>query len=205
MSAAVVSTIGAMARWEPNAQGRLEQAAMELYAERGFDDTTVAEIATRAGLTERTFFRHYADKREVLFGGGEMLAELLRMTLADAAAPAGPLAAVASALEAVGARIQEFRGRDYSRRRQGVIAANPQLQERELSKLASWADVLAEGLRARGVDEPFASLAGQAGVAAFRVGWARWLDGGDDDLPSAIRASFDELKALSAADVAVAG
>ena len=71
-----------MARWEPNAHGRLEQAAMELYAERGFDQTTVAEIAARAGLTERTFFRHYADKREVLFGGSETLSERLVASVA---------------------------------------------------------------------------------------------------------------------------
>src|SRR6266436_4734825 len=86
MSAAVVSTIRVVGRWEPNSRGRLEQAAMELYGKRGFDQTTVAEIAARAGLTERTFFRHYADKREVLFGGSEMLAERL-VTAVDDRAP----------------------------------------------------------------------------------------------------------------------
>src|SRR6266436_7640851 len=99
MSAAVVSTIRTMARWEPNARGRLEQAAMELYSERGFDQTTVAEIAARAGLTERTFFRHYTDKREVLFGGSEMLAERLVAAVAGAADSAMPLDAIADALE----------------------------------------------------------------------------------------------------------
>src|SRR6266849_3059016 len=93
MSAAVVSTMPAMGRWEPNARGRLEQAALELYGERGFDQTTVAEIAARAGLTERTFFRHYADKREVLFGGSELLAELLVAAVAGAPDPAATLAA----------------------------------------------------------------------------------------------------------------
>src|ERR1700686_2445249 len=113
MPAAVVSTIRVMARWEPNARGRLEQAAMELYGARGFDQTTVAEIAARAGLTERTFFRHYADKREVLFGGSEALADLLVAAVAGAPAPATALDAAAIALEQVGVLIQESRGRDF--------------------------------------------------------------------------------------------
>jgi hypothetical protein len=70
MSVAVINWDRDMTRWEPNARGRLEQAALALYGERGFENTTVAEIAARAGLTERTFFRHFADKREVLFAGG---------------------------------------------------------------------------------------------------------------------------------------
>src|SRR4051794_24027570 len=128
-----------MSRWEPNARGRLEQAAMELYGERGFDETTVAEIAARAGLTERTFFRHFADKREVLFGGGDELRELLVSTVAGAADSAAPIEAVAAALGAVGALLQERRGREFAGRRQSIIAANTELQERELIKLASWA------------------------------------------------------------------
>src|SRR5579864_6728292 len=135
-----------MARWEPNARGRLEQAAMELYGERGFDQTTVAEIAARAGLTERTFFRHYADKREVLFGGGEMLAERLVAAVAGAPDLARPLDATAAALEEVGGLIQAARGRDVARARRSIIAANAELQERELIKLASWADTLAGAL-----------------------------------------------------------
>ena len=93
-----------MGRWEPNARGRLEQAALELYGERGFEQTTVAEIAKRAGLTERTFFRHFADKREVLFWGAGALQELLVSTVADAPDSAAPIDAVAAALEAAGAR-----------------------------------------------------------------------------------------------------
>src|SRR3981081_1221455 len=98
MSAAVVSTIRTVGRWEPNARGRLEQAAMELYGERGFDQATVAEIAARAGLTERTFFRHYADKREVLFGGRELLAEFLVSAVVGAPGSAAPIDAIAAAL-----------------------------------------------------------------------------------------------------------
>ena len=199
MSAAVVSTIGVMGRWEPNARGRLEQAAMELYGERGYDETTVAEIAARAGLTERTFFRHYADKREVLFAGSEMLAELLVAAVARAPDPAAPLDVIAAALEEVGALIQESRGREYARGRRSIIAANAELQERELIKLASWADTLAGALRERGIDDRAATLAAETGVAVFRVAFDRWVgDGNDRGLPALIRESLGELKALTA-------
>ena len=107
-----------MGRWEPNARGRLEQAALDLYSERGFEQTTVTEIATRAGLTERTFFRHFTDKREVLFAGAGLLQELLVSTLADTADSVVPIDAVAGALEVAGARLQERR--EYARKRQGV-------------------------------------------------------------------------------------
>ncbi len=202
MSAAAVSTIGPMGRWKPNARGRLEQAAMELYGERGFDQTTVAEIAARAGLTERTFFRHYADKREVLFGGSDALAELLVAAVAGAPGTVTPLDAVAAALERVGSLIEE-RGRDFARARRRIIAANAELQERELSKLAMWADTLAGALRERGVGEPAATLAAEAGAAVFRVAFHRWVGGDDDrDLPGSIHESMGELRALATADPA---
>jgi AcrR family transcriptional regulator len=188
-----------MGRWEPNARGRLEQAAMELYGERGFDQTTVAEIAARAGLTERTFFRHYADKREVLFGGSEMLAERLVAAVAGAIDLATPLDAIAAALEEVGALIQESRGRDFARTRRSIIAANAELQERELIKLASWADTLAGALRDRGVDDRVATLAAHTGIVVFHVAFDRWVgDDNDRDLPGLIRESLGELKALTA-------
>src|SRR5471032_146210 len=116
-----------MTRWEPNGRGRLELAALALYGERGFDETTVAEIAARAGLTERTFFRHYADKREVLFAGSELLAELLVVAVAEAPDSASPLDTIAASLEQVGVVIQESRGREFARARHGIIAANAQL------------------------------------------------------------------------------
>src|SRR6266581_9385232 len=129
MSATVIRYDLGMSRWEPNPRGRLEQAALELYIERGFEQTTVAEIAKRAGLTERTFFRHFADKREVLFAGTGTLQELLVSAVAGAPDSAAPMDAVAAALQAAGAVLQERRG--YSRLRQAVIAANAGLQERE--------------------------------------------------------------------------
>jgi AcrR family transcriptional regulator len=186
-----------MGRWEPNARGRLEQAALELYGERGFEQTTVAEIAKRAGLTERTFFRHFADKREVLFAGGVMLQDLLVRAVVDATDSATPIDAVAVALEAAGAVLQERR--EHARRRQAVINANAELRERELIKLASLASALAGALRRRGVTDLTASLIAEAGIAVFKVAFERWInETGQKDLPRLIRESLDELKAATA-------
>ena len=198
MSGSVITTtINAMARWKPDSRGRLEQAALALYDERGFDNTTVAEIAARAGLTERTFFRYFADKREVLFGGAGALQELLVDAVAHAPVEAAPLAAVGAALEAAGAILQERR--EFSRQRQAVIASNVELHERELIKLAALAAALAEALGARGVTDPAASLTAEAGIAVFRVAFECWADAPLSlDLPQLIRDSLNELRAVIA-------
>jgi AcrR family transcriptional regulator len=186
-----------MSRWEPNARGRLEQAALALYRERGFEQTTVAEIAARAGLTERTFFRYFADKREVLFAGSGELQDLLVSTLAGALDSAAPIDAVAAALEAAGAVLQERR--NHARQRQAVIAANAELQERELIKLASLSAALADTLRRRGVRDPAASLTAEAGIAVFKIAFERWINETKRrDLSQLIRESLDELKAVTA-------
>jgi AcrR family transcriptional regulator len=197
MSATAIKYDRGMGRWEPNARGRLERAALELYIERGFEQTTVAEIAIRAGLTERTFFRHFADKREVLFGGAGSLQDLLVDTLASAPDSAAPIDAVAAALEAAGAAIQE--GGERARQRQAVIAANAELRERDLIKLASLSAALAGTLRRRGVRDPAASLTAEAGIAVFRIAFERWIgETSQRDLPQLIRESLDELKAVTA-------
>ncbi|MEV0297388.1 TetR family transcriptional regulator [Nocardia sp. NPDC050710] len=184
-----------MSRWEPNARGRLEQAALDLYLEHGFEQTTVAEIARRAGLTERTFFRHFADKREVLFSNS--LQELLVSTIAGASDSAAPIAAVTTALEAAGALLQQRR--ELSQRRQAVIAANAGLQERELIKLASLASAMAEALRDRGVRDPAASLTAEVGIAVFKIAFERWINDPDQpDLAQLVRKSLDELKVVTA-------
>jgi AcrR family transcriptional regulator len=184
-------------RWKPDARGRLEKAALELYVERGFERTTVAEIAERAEVTERTFFRHFADKREVLFSGSEALRDLLIERVADAPKAATPIRAVGAALEAAGAVIQE-RG-EWSQRRQAVIAANAELRERELIKLASLATALAEALRQRGVKEPAASLTAEVGISAFKVAFERWVrQPTRRNLPRCIRESIDQLRAVTA-------
>jgi AcrR family transcriptional regulator len=183
-------------RWEPNAQGRLQQAALELFAEHGFDRTTVEDIATRAGVTKRTFFRHFADKREVLFGGGDEFQQRFVRGLAGAPVSATPLEAVAAALDEAGRAFTV--PREFAARRQLVIAANAELQERELVKLASVAAALAGGLRDRGVAEPMASITAEAGVVVFRNAFDRWVTAEDErDLPAFIQESFAALEAVT--------
>jgi len=186
-----------MARWEPDSRGRLEEAALALYGERGFENTTVADIAARAGLTERTFFRYFADKREVLFSGAGALQELLVSAVVGAPDSAAPIDAVAAALAAAGALLQERR--QFAGQRQAVIAANAELRERELIKLASLASALADALRRRGTKDPAAALTAEAGVAVFKVAFERWVNQTNQgDLPQLIRESLDELKAVTA-------
>jgi len=188
-----------MGRWEPNARGRLEKAAMELYGERGFDQTTVAQIAERAGLTERTFFRHFADKREVLFGGSGRLQDLLVQTVADAPASATPIDAMAAGLEAIGTVLQESRGRTFARQRQSIVTASAELQERELNKMSSLAGALADTLRKRGVDEPAARLLAEIGIAVFRISFERWVsEPRERDLRDLMRESLGEVRSLTA-------
>jgi AcrR family transcriptional regulator len=186
-----------MVRWQPNARGRLEQAALELYAERGFDQTTVAEIAQRAGLTERTFFRHYADKREVLFWGQAALVDLVVNAVVEASVSASPIDAIGAGLLAAGPLFEDRRER--ARQRQAVIAANPSLQERELMKLASLAAALTDALRRRGVADTTARLTAEAGVAVFKVAFERWIgEANDTDLTRVVADSLEELKSLAA-------
>jgi len=192
-----------MVRWEPNPRGRLEQAALELYHQRGFESTTVAEIAERAGLTERTFFRHFADKREVLFSGAGALQELLVNNVAEAPAASPPIEAIAAALVEVATAVFEPR-REFARQRQAIIAANAELQERELIKLASLASAVAGALRGRGVSDPAASLAAEAGIAAFKIAFERWTsETSQRTLSQLIQESVDELKLVTAGRTAV--
>jgi AcrR family transcriptional regulator len=187
-----------MGRWQPDSRGRLQEAALALYAERGFDQTTAAEIAVRAGVTERTFFRHFADKREVLFGGSALLQEQIVAGVAGAPAADGPLGAVSRGLDAAADMLGEFR-RDLSRQRQAVIAANPELRERERAKLADYAAAVAVALRQRGVGEPQATLAAEAGMTVLRVAIERWANGDDpQDLAAIMRDSVAELRAVAA-------
>jgi AcrR family transcriptional regulator len=186
-----------MGRWEPNAGGRLREAAMELYVERGYEQTTVADIAERAGLTARTFFRYFTDKREVLFNGSVELEH--RMVAALAAAPPAtpPLDAVAAALAAAADMLGA--NHDFARRRYAVIAANAELRERELIKMATLSSALADGLRHRGVADPDATLAAEAGIAVFRVAFERWVaDRADHDLSRVMRDSLAHLRTITA-------
>jgi AcrR family transcriptional regulator len=172
---------------------------MELYGERGFDSTTVEEIAARAGLTERTFFRYFADKREVLFGGAHELQEFLVARVLEAPASLAPVEMIAAAYMAAGDHIFEER-RDFSRARQAIIVANTELQERELIKLATLTAALADALRQRGVVDPAASLAAEAGGSAFKLGFEHWVeDASGTPMSTFVRESMDALKEVAAA------
>src|SRR5580698_6890948 len=186
-----------MARWEPNARERLEKAAMDLYRERGFDETAVADIAARAGLTERTFFRYFTDKREVLFGGSPALQELLVGRIAATHGATAPIDSVAAALEATSPFFEERR--PFAKARQAIIAANAALQERELIKFASLASAIAEALRGRRVPDPAATLAAETGIAILKLAFEQWVnDGKKRDLAHHVRGALDELKAVAA-------
>jgi AcrR family transcriptional regulator len=186
MSVAVERYAQGMTRWEPDSSGRLFVAALDLYLKQGFDNTTVAQIAERAGLTERTFFRHFSDKREVLFPGGTAFQDL--------ATDAAKTAMVG--LEAVSDLLQERR--PYARMRQQVIAANSELHERELIKLQALAAGLALVLRERGVAEEPAGLVGEVAVAVFKTAFEKWVTTDDaEDLRQVLRDALGELRSLA--------
>lgn len=187
----------AVVRWQPGARERLRTAALDLYLSRGFEQTTVAEIAESVGLTERTFFRHFADKREVLFDGQDLLQQALLAGVAGAADGADALELVACALAGSTQFFPDER-RGYSWRRQQIIAANPGLQERELLKLATLASAIGQALRSRGVSEPTASIAAESAVTLFTVAFAQWIDPAESQsLEEIEQAGLAALKALT--------
>jgi len=185
-----------MARWEPGTAERLQKAALELFATRGYEQTTAAEIAQSVGLTERTFFRHFSDKREVLFRGQELLVQAFLDGIAAARADASPLEVVASALRSAATFFPDER-RAHSRTRQSVIDRNPALRERERHKLTTLASTVAEALRARGVGEPAATLAAESGATVFGIAFTRWLRE-ERSLADLAAEVLDELLTLAA-------
>jgi AcrR family transcriptional regulator len=196
--------MGEMSRWEPDGRRRLEQAALSLYAERGFENTTAAEIADRAGLTARTFFRHFGDKREVLFGNERALEDLLVTTVTDAPDDLAPFDAIATGLHAAGEQLQPRR--EILRQRAAIIATNAELQERELIKLASLSAALAESLAHRGVPDADATLAAEVSIAVFRVAFERWIDDANQrDFSDLVGEALDQLTAFAAARAMAAG
>src|SRR5438045_2967019 len=168
-----------MARWEPGARERLQAAALELFATRGFEQVTAAEIAQSVGLTERTFFRHFSDKREVLFHGQQRLVQAFLASADSAPAGASPIDVVTCALLGAAAFFPDD-NRAFSRTRQSIIDRNPALHEREVQKLASIAGTLAEALRARGIDEVTAALAAHSALTVFGIAFAQWIRDGEE-------------------------
>jgi AcrR family transcriptional regulator len=189
-----------MGRWQPGARERLVVAAVDLFTEQGYDATTVAQIAERAGVTKSTFFRHFPDKRELLVAGQETLCRLLTEGIAEAAANASPLEAVAAGLERASTAMGHM-SRELAPRLKAAVAASAELQERDALKSVSLAAAMTTALVARGVPDATAALAGELGVLAFKRGYARWSEGDSDskdELAQHSLAALDELRAASA-------
>ncbi|GAA1848796.1 TetR/AcrR family transcriptional regulator [Microlunatus capsulatus] len=188
-----------MGRWEPGARERLVVAAVDLFTEQGYDATTVAQIAERAGLTRSTFFRHFSDKRELLVAGQETLSRLLADGVAEAPASATPLEAVAVGLERASAAMGPA-NRELGPRIKAAVAASTELQERDALKSVGMAAAMTAALVARGVPDPTAHLASELGVLAFKRGYARWseTDGDTGGLAACSLAALEDLRAATA-------
>jgi AcrR family transcriptional regulator len=189
-----------MPRWEPGARERLVVAAVDLFTEQGYDATTVAQIAERAGVTRSTFFRHFSDKREVLVAGQETLSRLLAEGIAEAPEGASPLEAVAAGLERASGEMGPM-NRELGPRLRAAVAASTELQERDALKSIGLAAAMTTALVARGVPDSTAHLAAELGVLAFKRGYAQWCDGDRDDGEGLVRhvlAALDDLRAATA-------
>jgi AcrR family transcriptional regulator len=189
-----------MARWEPGARERLVLAAVDLFTEQGYDATTVAQIAERAGVTKSTFFRHFPDKRELLVAGQETLSRLMAEGIAEAPTDAGPLAAVAAGLERA-AKTMGPMNRELAPRLKAAVAASTELQERDALKSVGLAAAMTDALIARGVPGPTAALASELGLLAFKRAFAEWSEGdrdAKDDLAALTLAALADLRAASA-------
>ena len=189
-----------MARWQPGARERLVVAAVDLFTEQGYDATTVAQIAERAGVTRSTFFRHFSDKRELLVAGQEAMSRLLADGIAEAPAGASPLEAVAAGLERVSSSMGPA-NRELGPRIKAAVAASTELQERDALKTVGLAAAMTAALVARGVPDPTAHLAAELGVLAFKRGYTRWSEGDRDDatgLAQHALAALEELRTATA-------
>ncbi len=186
-----------MSRWPSGAENRLERAALELFVEQGFAETTVPQITARAGLTTRTFFRHFADKREVLFAYQAELPRVVADVLADTPASLSPMDAITRGLQTVTAEIESQR--TYLRTRRGIIETDAGLRERELRKQSVLSDAIRRALLQRGVDELTATLAAEVAVGVFGVALNRWLDHDEQrSLSQVVDETFTALMALAA-------
>jgi AcrR family transcriptional regulator len=182
-----------MPRWEPDARERFVSAALHLFTEQGYDETTVAQIADRAGLTRSTFFRHFPDKRDVLAAGQETLSALLAQGVREAPAGATPMQAVAAGLVSACAAMTPF-NRELGPRLEAVIATSAELQQRALLKKVGMATAMADALRERGVAPAVADAAAELGVLAFKESFAEWSEGRDGELPALATAALDRLR-----------
>jgi AcrR family transcriptional regulator len=186
-----------VSRWQPDARERLERAAIELFAAQGFAATTVPQITARAGLTTRTFFRHFADKREVLFGGGE-IPEFAAQIIADTPASMDPLALIVNGLRTVAE--SRFDGqREEFRQRRAIILSDEGLMERDRGKRAALAEVIRDGFVGRGINARTATLLAESSVTVLHVALNEWLDSDDDNGQTLFGLILDALASLRAA------
>jgi AcrR family transcriptional regulator len=186
---------GRVSRWPADARLRLEGAALELFVEQGFAETTVPQITARAGLTTRTFFRHFADKREVLFAYDAEIPGFVSALLAEAPASSTPMEVLEHGLRGVAVKFESER--DYMRTRRRVVETDESLRERELRKLSVLAESIRQGFLQRGTDELTSTLAAHLAVSVFSVGLGRWLDSdGGPPLAEVLHATFAAFKAL---------
>ncbi|MEU6170510.1 helix-turn-helix domain-containing protein [Streptantibioticus parmotrematis] len=187
-----------MARWQPDAPGRLAAAALDLFEEHGYENTTVIEIAEHAGLTKSTFFRYFPDKREVLFGGGTVTG-LLVQGIASAPSTAGPLDVVADALDALGRTFFTADRREFSRRRQAVLNATTELREREALKRIDLTASMIEALDRRGIPSLTARVAAQLGALVWEIAHDQWIDpGSTEDFGTLARRALADVRATGA-------
>lgn len=185
-----------VSRWPADARARLERAALELFVEHGFAETTVPQITARAGLTTRTFFRHFVDKREVLFAYDAEIPGFVSILLASAPASYSPMEVLAHGLHGVAAKFESER--DYMRMRRSIVETDDSLQERELRKLSVLSEAIRHGFLERGTDELTSTLAAHLAVSVFSVGLGRWLDReGGPSLSDVLRETLDALTALA--------
>jgi AcrR family transcriptional regulator len=189
-----------MVRWEPGARERMVLAAVDLFTEQGYDATTVAQIAERAGVTKSTFFRHFPDKRGLLAAGQEVLSRLLAEGIAEAPETASPLEAVAAGLERASSAMGPM-NRELGPRLKAAVAASAELQERDALKNVGLAAAMANALEARGVPDPIARLAAEMGVLAFKRGYSEWMEADADTeggLAPYTATALEDLRAASA-------
>ena len=185
-----------MARWEPDAQGRLKVAAFTLFVERGYAEVTVAEIADRAGLTKRTFFNHFADKRDVLFAGADALEASIVQHLVDADEDLDPLDAVVLALTLASQEMAQYG--DSARARRDLIASSVELQERERVKMASLAAAIGETLEKRGVATRAATLTAHVALTVFDTAFDEWVDDPTRDVDTLMQKALSDVRAVAA-------
>ncbi|ROS43338.1 TetR/AcrR family transcriptional regulator [Amycolatopsis thermoflava] len=185
-----------MGRWPGGTQQRLQEAAIKLFSESGYDSTTVADIAGTAGVTERTFYNHFADKRDVLFPDQQQF--IAEVAEAVTAAPPGqpPLDTILAALRHTADWFDQHR--DAAQRRRKILDTRAELRERELAKMAALDTAIAAALRERGCPTGTATLTAVAAVAAYRLAVDTWLtDPEHRSLRQHLNWSFEELRAAA--------